>query len=180
MFTLRPCPRPQWGRSMISCRRSHPFPLFKGNEGLCLPALVILSSDVRIVPWCLLLVFLTDWKTLRMLCSGCFHILQGIGCCNCAHMQVTARSTTQQVMLALCSICYVVQCQNSTASMLQLFTLNFCLGSRNSHLLPRLLLQSRNSILTIITVHQPTPTTTTNCRMGMSNHIYSVCLLPTC
>lgn len=67
---------------------------------------------------------------------------EGIGLCSHPHVQVTAESTAQQVTLARCSICCAASCQNSAARVLQLFTLHFCLGSRNSHLLPRLLLQS--------------------------------------
>lgn len=70
-------------------------------------------------------------------------------------------------------------CQNSAAGVLQLLTLHFCLGSRNSRFLPRLLLRSKNWIATTTAVHQPTLTASTNCRMGVSSHIYSVCMLAT-
>lgn len=85
----------------------------------------------------------------------CFSFIpQGISVCSLPHTQVVAESTEQQVTLAKRQHLCEALCQNSVAGVLQLFTLHFCLGSRNSHLLPRLLLQSKNWIPTItITVH---------------------------
>lgn len=100
------------------------------------------EGQVKMV-YCLCLKQMGRYYTRLLIISTqfCFpHTLSDAGSYSHPHMQVMADSTARQAFLAVCSTGCAAVCQRYVARVLQLFTPNFYLGSRNRHLLPCLLL----------------------------------------